>query len=133
MVASWSDKHTAAFEAVKAAVREHTHLSSPDFEKEFWVHTDASDTHIACSLSQEHGPIAFHGRRMTPAEQKMGAYDREAISIHHAYTVWRAYLEGSKSVCFTDHCPLTYLLEQTNLTRRQARILLYLQSFETDI
>jgi len=71
---------------------------------------------------------------MTQAERKMGAYDREAIAIHDAYVHWREYLEGAQSICYTDHSPLVhYLMKQTTLTRRQARILLYLQSFETSI
>ena len=129
----WTEEHTKIFNQVKEETKTRTQLQLPDEDKPYVVTTDASDTHIAMCLSQEHGPLAFASRRMSSAEQKMGAYDREAVAIHWAYTYWRHYLEGAKSTCYTDHFPLTYLLNQPTLSRRQARILIYLQSFEMDI
>jgi len=128
IASKWKQEHQDVFNTVREEVKRHTHLNLPDPEKVYRVHTDASDTHLAMCLAQETGPLAFHSRRMTQAERKMGAYDREAIAIHDAYVHWREYLEGAKSICYTDHSPLVHLMKQTTLTRRQARILLYLQS-----
>lgn len=69
--------------------------------------------------------------RGTPAEARYGTGDCDLLAVHNAMRAWRCYLEGAKGVTVvTDHCPLTFLKTQPNLSRRQARIAEFLANFD---
>ena len=77
-------------------------------------------------------PIAFQGRKMTPAETRYTVGEQELLAVHHALQVWRCYLEGSNCAVnvITDHAPNTWLASQPTLSRRQARWSEFLQRFK---
>ena len=48
----WTDEHQTSFEAIKKVMSQETLLAFPDFNKEFHLHTDASDYGIGGYLFQ---------------------------------------------------------------------------------
>ena len=129
----WGTQEQEAFETLKQALVSPPVLRMPDFTKPFTVETDASDYALGGILSQEGRPVAYESRTLTPAEQNYGTPDKECLAVIHCYTTWRCYLEGVESTCITDHHPLTFLLDQPKLNRRQARWLEFLASFRPHI
>jgi hypothetical protein len=80
------------------------------------------------------GVIAYESRKFTPAERNYSTADQETLAVIHALKKWRHYLEGAVGVeIYTDHQPLVHLRTQPTLSRRHARWILYLDSFQPTI
>jgi cleavage and polyadenylation specificity factor subunit 1 len=80
-------------------------------------------------------PLAFFSRKLSPAQQKYSAYDRELLAIYEAVKHFRHMLEARHFIIFTDHKPLTYAFEQKRdkCSPRQFNHLDYISQFTTDI
>jgi cleavage and polyadenylation specificity factor subunit 1 len=57
-------------------------------------------------------PLAFLSRKLSPAQQKYSAYDRELLAIYEAVKHFRHMLEARHCLIFTDHKPLVYASKQ---------------------
>ena len=79
---------------------------------------------------QDSHPVCYASRKFIPAELNYSVTDQEALASIHAIQIWRCYLEGTTFKLVTDHCPLTYLKSQPQLSRRQARWSEILQQFD---
>ena len=79
---------------------------------------------------QDNHPISYASRKFIPAELNYSVTDQEALASIHAVQIWRCYLEGTQFSLVTDHCPLTYLKSQPQLSRRQARWVEILEQFD---
>ena len=55
-------------------------------------------------------PIAFHSRKMVPAELNYDIHDKKMLAIVTAFKVWRVYLERAQHTITvkTDHKNLTF-------------------------
>ena len=109
----------------------------PDFSKEFIITTDPSITVVGGVLSQEFNgieqPIAFESHSLNDAQKKYPVHELELLAILRCIKVWRCYVEGSSCVVRTDHASLKYVLSQKNLSRRMARWVEQLQTFDIKI
>ena len=98
---------------------------------------DASGTHIGAVLSQNHDdqlhPVAFHSRKLTPAETNYPTHERELLAIVDAAKRWRHYLLGNSADLVTDHQSLRYIQTQPYLSPRQTRWAEMLQEYDFDI
>ena len=136
---AWTSEAEDSFNLCKEALRKVTCLAHPDSTKPFALMTDASEKAIGACLQQRHDnawqPLGFFSRKLSPAEQKYSAYDRELLAIFAAIKYFRYLLEGSSFVVFTDHKPLTNALNKKyeNLTPRQINHLTFIAQFTSDI
>jgi cleavage and polyadenylation specificity factor subunit 1 len=80
-------------------------------------------------------PLAFFSRKLSPAQQKYSAYDRELLAIYEAVKHFRHMLEARHFVIFTDHKPITYAFQQKRdkCSPRQFNRLDFVSQFTTDI
>jgi RNase H-like domain found in reverse transcriptase/Reverse transcriptase (RNA-dependent DNA polymerase) len=92
------------------------------------LETDASDFAIAAVISQRDEqdilhPLAFHSRKLSPAELNYEVHDKELLAVVSAFKHWRNYLEGCNdpTIVFSDHKNLEYFTTSKVLNRRQAR------------
>ena len=99
-----------SFQAVKAAAQAAPALKLIDPEDPlatFELHTDASGFAIGAVLYQKiEGkllPIAFHSRKLNPAEKNYHTTDQEMLAIVDACRHWRHYLAGMEFIVKTDH------------------------------
>jgi hypothetical protein len=65
------------------------------------IEPDASDYALGSVMSQRGPdgklhPIAFHSRKLTPAEMNYEIYDKELLAIVDCFEKWRHYLEGAQ-------------------------------------
>ena len=89
-----------------------TRLVHPDWSKPFHLYTDASDQAIHSVLSQEHGVIAFAGRKLRGPELKRGIPEKELLSVVHAVTNSHSeFLATNFFVLHTDARALKYLMD----------------------
>lgn len=132
---SMSEAAIKAFNKLKEAFQDAPVLNHFVPSRKIVLETDASDVALAGILSQydEEGvlhPIAFHSRKLSPAELNYEIYDKELLAIVDSFKSWRPYLEGSEHPIsvLTDHKNLEYFKTARVLTRRQARWSLLLNS-----
>ena len=128
VVFQWNREANDAFEELKKKFTQAPILQTFDPERQIVLETDASDYAIGMCISQydEEGrlkPVAFHSRKLQPAEQHYEIHDKELLAIVAAFSEWRVYLEGTKYPVkvFTDHKNLLYFTTTKDLNRRQVR------------
>ena len=127
-VFQWTHQANKAFEELKARFCQAPVLVHPDFQRPFVIETDASDTATGGILSQYASdghlhPCAYRSSKMSLTEQNYDIYDKELLSIVHAFQDRRVYLEGSSHEIkvISDHKNLEYFLSTKQLNHRQAR------------
>jgi hypothetical protein len=135
----WSESAAAAFGAAKAALAAATSLVHPLPGAVISLATDASDTHIGGVLQQLSAgswkPLAFFSRKLSSAESKYSAFDRELLAVFAAVRHFRFVLEGRPFRILTDYLPLTLAMRRVSplWSARQVRQLAYVSEFSTDI
>jgi cleavage and polyadenylation specificity factor subunit 1 len=114
-------------------------LAHPDSTATLALVTDASTTAMGAVLQQrvlnswQH--LAFFSRKLSPAQQKYSAYDRELLAIYEALKHFRHMLQARHFIIFTDHKSLVYAFNQKRdkCLPRQFNHLDYISQFTTDI
>ena len=66
-------------------------------------------------------PVAFDGKRLSPAEQNYSIGEQELLAVIHALELWRCYLDGTDFTVVTDHSPNTFFASKAVLSPRQTR------------
>jgi transposase InsO family protein len=135
----WSPAMTAAFEAAKQALVAAVPLHFPDPEAELSMAVDASDSHVGAVLQQRRGggwlPLSFFSKKLSPAEQRYSAFDRELLAAYLAIRHFRFMVEGRQFTLFTDHMPLVAALHRVSppWTARQQRHLSFISEFNVQL
>jgi uncharacterized membrane protein len=123
----WTEPCEEAFRELKHRFTTAPILRHFDPESLTQLETDASDFAIGAVLSQLYiriwHPVAFHSRKMAPAEINYEIHDKELLAIVDAFKQWRRYLESPVDtvLIYTDHKNLEYFMTTKVLNRRQAR------------
>lgn len=136
---SWNDSARSSFAAVKEALANATLLVHPDPKLPLSLTVDASDVAYGAVLMQRNGatwqPLGFYSKRLSNAQTKYSAYDRELLAIYAGVKYFRHMLEGRQFAIFTDHKPITFAFQQKveKFSPRQSRHLDFISQFSTDI
>lgn len=135
---SWSEPCNSAFNNIKTDLGSVTLLVYPSDTKPLSLTTDASDIAIGSTLEQlSNGiwePLAFYSKKLSPAENRYSAFDKELLAIYLSIKHFRCFLEGREFTIFTDHKPLIKAITaKTRKTPRQERHLDLIAQFTTDI
>lgn len=131
---AWSQEQEAALRRLTKLLANTAQLQLPDLNREFVIHTDASDLGLGAILLQEHGgslrPIAFASRTLTPAERNYSVTEKECLAIVFALRKFDFYIDGVAFVIETDHMALTWLRRLNEPSGRLARWALLLQRYD---
>ncbi|KAJ3514734.1 hypothetical protein NLJ89_g2201 [Agrocybe chaxingu] len=139
----WTFTEQRAFEDVKRLVqeaREHHRvpLSYETGSDPIWMVTDGCATGISGVVSQ--GPdwkgarvAAFYSAKLDSAQQNYPTHEVEMLAGIETMLRHRDILQGVKFKWITDHKGLTHLLNQKNLSGRQARWLEKISSFDFEV
>lgn len=129
----WTESHQAAFDNLKQALASAPVLAIPDFEREFVLQTDASNSGLAAVLLQEHEggrrAIAYASRSLTEAERKYSVYELEALAVMFGLEKFRFYLEHKEFTLETDNQALSWVLARPRKTGRLARWAVRISAF----
>ena len=123
---------------MKQLVSTYPVLRLPDFNKEFFLSTDASGLAIGAILQQKtednkEYAIQFISRLLKGAEIHYTITEKECLAIIWGILKLRVYLCSKKFTIITDHSALIWLLSTKNATGRIARWQIILQTFEFEI
>ena len=96
-------------------------LKQPDYDKPFFLATDALAYGVGAVLSQEgefnprtknfaQQPIAYYSATFTPTERNYDIYERELLAVIKALEHWRPHLAATEDpvTVLTDHANLTF-------------------------
>lgn len=130
----WSKSAENAFESLKRALAEDVILQFPDFSKDFFVTTDASDFAIGGMLSQgelpNDRPLRFYSKTLNGPQRNYSTIQRELLSIYLNIEAYRNYLYGRNFIVLCDHRPLVHLYNLKDPNSRLVRIRIELSDYQ---
>nr|GEV70606.1 DNA-directed DNA polymerase [Tanacetum cinerariifolium] len=123
-----------AFETLKKKLTEDLILVVPNWNLPFELMCDASDFAIGAVLGQRmtkhFQPIHYAHKTMTEAQIHYTMTEKEMLVVVYVLEKFRPYLVLSKSIVYTDHSALKYLLSKQDAKPRLIRWVLFLQEFD---
>ncbi|GJZ03128.1 reverse transcriptase domain-containing protein [Tanacetum coccineum] len=126
-----------AFETLKMKLTQAPILVAPDWDLPFEIMCDASDFAVGAVLGQRKTkhfqPIHYASKTMTEAQAHYTTTEKELLAVVYAFEKFRPYLVLSKSIVYTDHSALKYLLAKQDAKPRLLRWILLLQEFDVEI
>ncbi len=110
-----TEKLKTSFEMLKHGIKNAGYIKHPDFQKEFFVATDASYDGLGAVLFQRPDPkgeiciIECASRALSQAEKNYSATKLELAGVIFSLTKFRQFLLLKKFTLFTDHSALLAL------------------------
>ena len=133
-----NDEQRQSFLNLKEALTNATKLYSPKYDRSFIVHSDASESTVAACLSQlddmgVERPIAFVSKKLSDSQRKWSVIEKEAFAIVYALKQFDYFIYGSEVKLYTDHNPLTYLVNSAPKSAKLTRWSLGLQRWNVNL
>ncbi|KAF9761100.1 Retrovirus-related Pol polyprotein from transposon [Nosema granulosis] len=130
-----SEETISAFKELRDIITENTERAQPDFNKEFVLTTDASDTGIGAILAQiddqgRERMISAYSKNFDKHQNNYSVTDKELLAVVKSIEHYRHYLLGKEFLLRTDHKALTYLWESKNPSSRLLRWSMKLQEYK---
>ncbi|GJY75376.1 reverse transcriptase domain-containing protein [Tanacetum coccineum] len=126
-----------AFQTLKKKLTEAPILVVPDWNLPFELMCDASNFAIGAVLGQRKmkhfQSIHYASKTMTEAQIHYTTTEKEMLAVVYAFEKFRPYLVLSKSIVYTDHSALKYLMNKQDAKPRLLRWVLLLQEFDITI
>ena len=133
----WGPEQDHAFERLTAKLTTRPLLQYPDFDKEFVLTTDASNTGLGAVLSQgpmgKDLPIAYASRSLSKAETNYTTSKKELLAVVWATKYFGPYLYGRHFKVVTDHKPLTWIMNVKDPGSRLLRWRIQLEEFDYEV
>ena len=133
---TWTSSCQAAFEDLKSRLVAPPILAYPNFQLQFLLYTDASDSAIGAVLSQmqegQERVLAYWSRKLQKTERNYSTTEREALAVVSALKEFYPYVYGFSCRLITDHNPLTSLRSLKDIGGRLTRWLIFLQQFNLE-
>ncbi|GJR72063.1 reverse transcriptase domain-containing protein [Tanacetum coccineum] len=115
-----------AFNILKKKLTEAPILVAPDWDLPFEIMCDASDYAVGAVLRQRKTkhfqPIHYASKTMTDAQAQYTTTEKELLAAVYAFEKFRPYLVLSKTMVYTDHSALKYLLAKQDAKPRLIRL-----------
>ncbi|GKA80367.1 reverse transcriptase domain-containing protein [Tanacetum coccineum] len=126
-----------AFNILKKKLTKAPILVALDWDLPLEIMCDASDYAVGAVLGQRKTkpfqPIHYASKTMTDAQAHYTTTEKELLAMVYAFEKFRPYLVLSKTIVYTDHSALKYLLAKQDAKPRLLRWILLLQEFDVII
>ncbi len=129
----WDEACNEAFETLKGILVKTHVLKLPDFDKDFEIHSDASDFAIGGILVQDGRLVAFENKKLNMTERRWPTHEKEMWAVVHCLKTWGHYIGSKDVVVWTDNVTLKYFAIQLKLSSKQVRWQDTLALFDVDI
>jgi hypothetical protein len=129
----WDGACDETFETLKGILVEAPMLKLPDFDKDFEIHSDASDFAIGRVLVQEGRLVAFESKNESETKRRWPTHEKEMWAVIHFFKTWGHYISSKDVVVWTDNMILKYFATQPKLSSKQVRWQNTLALFNVDI
>lgn len=134
----WNELEKEAFVKIKRLIAESPALLSPDFNKEFYLYTFASDLSYAGVLTQrndqgEEVPILVTSLAFTGVELNYPKVEKQAYVIFKAVKHFRPYFLKSKTNVIVPFLAVRNFLVQKDPGEKRANWVIALQEYDLEI
>ncbi|XP_078250227.1 uncharacterized protein LOC144589461 [Pogona vitticeps] len=134
----WTSDCEAAFQRLKEALINYPVLRAPDFDREFIIYTDASNSGVGAVLCQEdengdQHPVSYLSRKLQKGERHLATVEKECLAIVYAIQKAKPYIWGRHFVLCTDHSPLQWLKTMKTHNSKLMRWALNLQDYDFEV
>jgi hypothetical protein len=129
----WDGACDEAFETLKGILVKAPVLKLPDFDKDFEIHSDASDFVIGGVLVQEGRPVAFESKKLSEMERRWPTHEKEMWAVIHCLKTWGHYIGSNDVVVWSDNVTLKYFATQPKLSSKEVTWQDTLALFNVDI
>nr|GEW58154.1 reverse transcriptase domain-containing protein [Tanacetum cinerariifolium] len=112
-------------------------LVAPDWDLPFEITCDASDYAVGAVLGQQKAihfqPIYYASKTMMDTQAHYTMTKKELLAIVYAFEKFRPYIVFSKTIVYTDHSALKYLIAKQDAMSRLLQWILLLQEIDVII
>ncbi|CAM8911117.1 unnamed protein product [Rhodiola kirilowii] len=126
-----------AFEKLKKALVSASIVRPLNWDLPFELMCDASDYAIGAVLGQRIDKrlhvVYYVSKVLDNAQMNYTTTEKELLAVVYAFEKFRPYLVGSKTVVYTDHAAIKYLMTKKDAKPRLIRWILLLQEFTIEI
>ncbi|GKE06770.1 reverse transcriptase domain-containing protein, partial [Tanacetum coccineum] len=126
-----------SFNTLKKNLTEAPILVAPDWDLPFEIMCDASDFAVGAVLGQRKTkyfhPIHYASKTMTEAQSYYTTTEKELLAVVYAFEKFRPYLVLLKTIVYTDHSAIKYLMAKPDAKSRLLRWVLLLQELDVII
>lgn len=137
----WTQDCEEAFRRLKRLHSSAPILQSPNFEKPFTLHIDASSYALGAVLLQNSTnndilhPICYFSSKLRPHQLNYSTVEKEALALVVALEHFALYLSSSphKISVYSDHNPLTFINTMKSKNLRILRWALRIQPYAFEI
>ena len=134
----FNDEERNAFEQIKKLLCDCTNLYAPNYEKEFILRSDASDTAIGACLLQKDDegneqPIAFLSSKLNETQRNWKIVVKEAYAIVYSLKKWGYIIYNSHVTVYCDNNPLHYIINSTPTSPKLIRWSISLSKFDITV
>ncbi|XP_078242488.1 uncharacterized protein LOC144587040 [Pogona vitticeps] len=134
----WTSDCEEAFQRLKQALINYPVLRAPDFDREFIIYTDASNSGVGAVLCQEdengdQHPVSYLSRKLQKGERHLATMEKECLAIVYAIQKAKPYIWGRHFVLCTDHSPLQWLKTMKTHNSKLMRWALNLQDYDFEV
>ena len=135
----WIAECDAAFKLLKEKLMENPVLISPQVDKDYIIHCDASKYSYSGILqktrpgTEELAPVAYYSGNFDKTQVKWNITEKEAYAIYKSVKKFAFYITGAKTTGFSDHKPLKNFFEGGMNITKLDRWSLELQEFDISI
>nr|GEU62595.1 retrovirus-related Pol polyprotein from transposon TNT 1-94 [Tanacetum cinerariifolium] len=134
---NFSKEYIESFNTLKKKLTGAPILVAPDWDLPFEIMCDASDYAVGVVLGQRKTkhfqPIHYASKTMMDAQAHYTTTEKELLALVYAFEKFRLYLDLSKTIVYTDHSALKYLLAKQDSKPRLLRWIPLLQEFNVII
>jgi hypothetical protein len=137
-VLMWSEVEQKAFDTLKERLCKISELALPIIGSPFNLYADASGTLVGSCLTQinkegKELPFAYTSQKLNDTQRKWRTIEGEAYAVISSLKRWHEIIFGAHITVYSDHNPLTYLVESAPKSSKLTRWALALQSYDIDL
>lgn len=129
----WDQHHENAFRELQKFFFMRPFLRQPDWDKKFYLNTDASSQAIAACLLQEFDgqlfPISYFSKTLSKSEGRYPAIKKELMAIIKGVQAFKYYLYNRHFVILSDSLPLKHFRKTSSPADLTTRWLLQLDEY----
>ena len=138
----WSDEAQIAFDKVKELLCKDIMLMYPDFEKPFYLWTDASDVSVGGLLGQRNSkgetlPLMYFSKKLNKSQRNWSTTEKESYALIYGLRQCKQITLGYETIVASDHQCLKTIFGKgkpvSRLTRLQMELMSYPNVFVTYI
>src|ERR1700722_17743659 len=134
----WDSESRQSFEQVKRALTEAPVLISPDFTKDFYLFSFASEHTIATVLLQKNSegyehPIAFFSKALRDVALNYNIMEKQAFALVKSIKYFRVYILYSHTIAYVPNVVVKDNFTQDNPDGRRGKWIAVILKYDIEI